>query len=258
MAIPTRVFECGKCDITQEFSSTHKGMDLVDEKHASNGIDAHSDGEVIEVVKDINYNTYPKGPNIYGNYVKIKHSGGYCTLYAHLCYDTIPVKKGDIVKKGTYIGWMGNTGYSNGAHLHFEVIKPDGTRINPNPYLNADLPGYVPITPTVDRDTTKNQVEVLIDSLRVRYKPSLKADILGYAKKGFYNVVESCKGEGYLWYKIDKDNWIAYSDEWAKYYPKEETDYKKLYEEQLEKNKLLETEINVLKDKIDKAIKDLT
>ena len=257
MAIPTRIFECGKCDITEKFSDKHKGLDVVDYKHASDGVDAHSDGTVVEVEKGCNYNTYPQGPNIYGNYVKIKHDNGYYTLYAHLVYDTIPVKKGDRVKKGEYIGWMGNTGYSNGAHVHFEVRNENDVRINPEPYLNSDLPGST-ITPNVPRDPNVNQVEVLINNLNVRFKPSVKVQSLGFAKKGFYNVIESCKSEGYLWYKIGTDNWIAYSDEWAKYYPKEETDYKKLYEEELEKNKLLETEISVLKDKIDKAIKDLS
>lgn len=121
------------------------------------------------------------------------------------------------------------------------------------------LKGETPkITPNVDRDETKNQVEVFIDYLRVRTEPNLNGTILGMAGVGYYNVYDSIEADGYTWYKIADDNWIAYSDEWAKYYPKEETDYKKLYEEQLEKNKLLETEINVLKDKIDKAIKDLT
>lgn len=123
-----------------------------------------------------------------------------------------------------------------------------------------------PKLPTpVEKDTTINQVEVLIDNLNVRVKPSVKVQSLGFAKKGFYNVIESCKSEGYLWYKIGSDNWIAYSDEWAKYYPKQETDYKKLFDELLVKYEDLcvkyEESINAnneLNEKINKAIEDLS
>jgi len=115
-----------------------------------------------------------------------------------------------------------------------------------------------PKLPTpVERDTSVNQVEVLIDNLNVRIKPSAKVQSLGFAKKGFYNVIDSAKVEGYLWYKIGEQNWIAYSDEWAKYYPKEETDYKKLYEEALVTIAEKDEEIKVLQIKIDEAIKVL-
>lgn len=259
MSVKCRVLYTGECEITQYYKAgVHNGMDLVSAGFTTCGIVAHSDGEVVAVERNINYNTYPQGPNIYGNYVKIKHKDGYYTLYAHLCYDTIPVNVGDKVKKGDYIGWMGNTGYSAGGHLHWEVRNENDIRIDPEPYLDNDLPNMIEITPNVEKDTSKDQVEVLYNDLNVRVLPTIKADSLGFAHIGYYNVLETSENDGYKWFKIADDNYIAYSDEWAVYYPKEETDYKKLYEEQLEKNKLLETEINVLKDKIDKAIKDLT
>ena len=43
------------------------------------------------------------------------------TLYAHMKYGSVTVKVGDRVSRGQVIGYMGNTGYSFGAHLHFEV-----------------------------------------------------------------------------------------------------------------------------------------
>lgn len=64
----------------------------------------------------------------YGRVVVIKHSGGYKTLYAHL--SRIYTKKGRRVNRGTLIGRSGNTGYSFGPHLHFEVTK-NGKNINP-------------------------------------------------------------------------------------------------------------------------------
>ena len=57
----------------------------------------------------------------WGNYIIISHGGGITTLYAHLSKRS--VSKGDKVKQGSVIGYSGNTGYSTGAHLHFEIDK---------------------------------------------------------------------------------------------------------------------------------------
>jgi murein DD-endopeptidase MepM/ murein hydrolase activator NlpD len=62
-----------------------------------------------------------------GNFIILKH-GEYQTLYAHL--SAVSVKKGDDVNQGQMIGKVGETGYTTGPHLHFEVFK-NGTRINP-------------------------------------------------------------------------------------------------------------------------------
>ena len=85
------------------------------------------------------------GTASYGNYIKLDHGDGYETLYAHLA--SVKVKKGQRVRRGEVIGTMGNTGNSYGTHLHFEVRK-DGSRIDPTPYLDADLPltGRIDVT----------------------------------------------------------------------------------------------------------------
>jgi murein DD-endopeptidase MepM/ murein hydrolase activator NlpD len=57
----------------------------------------------------------------YGYYVKIKHNETYDSLYAHC--SKISVKKGDTVKKGQIIAYVGTTGRSTGPHLHFEIYK---------------------------------------------------------------------------------------------------------------------------------------
>jgi murein DD-endopeptidase MepM/ murein hydrolase activator NlpD len=64
----------------------------------------------------------------YGKTIIIAHLGGYKTLYAHL--SSIFVKVGQYVKQGQIIGRSGNTGFSTGPHLHFEIIKR-GRSINP-------------------------------------------------------------------------------------------------------------------------------
>lgn len=68
----------------------------------------------------------------YGYCVKIQHSNGLCTLYAHL--NAVSVVKGQQVSRGQQVGLIGSTGNSSGPHLHFEVIK-NGVRVNPLNYV---------------------------------------------------------------------------------------------------------------------------
>ena len=70
----------------------------------------------------------------YGKVVVLHHSGGYRTLYAHL--SRIYVRSGSRVVQGGAIGKSGNTGYSFGPHLHFEVSKY-GNNINPKKILRG-------------------------------------------------------------------------------------------------------------------------
>ena len=58
-----------------------------------------------------------------GWYVEIDHDGGWSTIYAHLV--EFNVQQGQYVTKGDIIGYNGNTGYSTGPHLHFEVHHND-------------------------------------------------------------------------------------------------------------------------------------
>lgn len=59
--------------------------------------------------------------NGYGNHIVIDHGYSYNTLYGHLY--RLKVKRGQAVKRGEVIGYVGNTGKSTGPHLHYEVIK---------------------------------------------------------------------------------------------------------------------------------------
>jgi len=72
----------------------------------------------------------------YGNMIKLDHGYGYETLYAHL--HKIAVKKGQKVKRGELIGYVGNTGGSTAPHLHYEVIK-DGKKVNPVWFFFQDI-----------------------------------------------------------------------------------------------------------------------
>ncbi|MCW2279221.1 murein hydrolase activator EnvC family protein [Heliophilum fasciatum] len=70
----------------------------------------------------------------YGNSVIIDHGGGVSTLYAH--QSVIQCSEGQTVTKGQTIGRVGSTGWSTGAHLHFEV-RVDGSHTNPMPYIGG-------------------------------------------------------------------------------------------------------------------------
>ena len=64
----------------------------------------------------------------YGNLVRIAHSGGVQTMYGHM--SRIAARAGTAVRQGQVIGYVGSTGVSTGAHLHYEVRK-HGRAVNP-------------------------------------------------------------------------------------------------------------------------------
>lgn len=66
----------------------------------------------------------------FGNYIRIRHTDGYKTAYAHLKGFARGVKAGSYVKQDQVIGYVGTTGRSTGPHLHYEVIH-HGKKINP-------------------------------------------------------------------------------------------------------------------------------
>lgn len=68
----------------------------------------------------------------YGNLVAIDHGNGFTTKYGHLT--KIMVEKGQLLKRGDLIGYMGSTGRATGTHLHYEVHR-DGNPQNPEKYI---------------------------------------------------------------------------------------------------------------------------
>ena len=72
----------------------------------------------------------------FGKVVYIDHGYGYVTIYAHM--SKIKARKGQKVKRGDVIGYVGNTGRSAAAHLHYEVHK-NGRPVNPIYYYYGDL-----------------------------------------------------------------------------------------------------------------------
>jgi murein DD-endopeptidase MepM/ murein hydrolase activator NlpD len=103
----------------------HYGMDFT----AKVGTEIYTTGD--GVVKEVESSI--RG---YGNKVVIDHGFGYQTLYAHL--SKFNVKRGQKVKRGDVIGYVGNTGFSSGPHLHYEVLK-NGKKVNPINFYFNDL-----------------------------------------------------------------------------------------------------------------------
>jgi murein DD-endopeptidase MepM/ murein hydrolase activator NlpD len=100
------------------YTRMHQGVDF----GAASGtpVYAAGDGVVEEVGR--------KGG--YGNWVKIQHSGGWETGYAHLSRYAKGIKRGQRVSQGQLIAYVGSTGASTGPHLHYEVMQR-GQKINP-------------------------------------------------------------------------------------------------------------------------------
>ncbi|MGF1549541.1 MAG: peptidoglycan DD-metalloendopeptidase family protein, partial [Sphingomonadaceae bacterium] len=98
------------------YARMHRGVDF----RASYGtpVRAATDGRV----------TYAGWNGGYGRHVKIKHDGGLATSYSHL--SRFAVASGQHVRQGEVIGYVGSTGLSTGAHLHYEMYR-NGRAVDP-------------------------------------------------------------------------------------------------------------------------------
>jgi murein DD-endopeptidase MepM/ murein hydrolase activator NlpD len=104
--------------------SVHYGLDMV--AMTGTKVLATADGRV----------TYTGWIGGYGIAVQIHHGLGISTLYGHC--DSALVKKGQYVRKGQPIALSGNSGLSNGPHLHYEIRRWN-VAIDPTPYLKRDI-----------------------------------------------------------------------------------------------------------------------
>ena len=82
------------------------------------------------------------------NVVRILHDDGTYAIYAHLNWNSIRVRVGDVVERGEYIADSGNTGYSSGPHLHFAVVRNVGMTMESVPvkFVGADSTPVAPAT----------------------------------------------------------------------------------------------------------------
>ncbi len=103
----------------------HRGMDFTAPRGTP--IYATGDGKVVRA---------DNKSSGFGKHIRINHGYGYTTLYAHL--SKYNVKRGQKVKRGDIIGFVGSTGRSEAPHLHYEVWK-EGERINPINFYYGSL-----------------------------------------------------------------------------------------------------------------------
>lgn len=107
--------------------SYHYGIDIGNVRGTP--IVASASGTVVQFISYCKEGVSSCGGR-YGNYITIQHENGQRTRYAHLQKINVSVV-GQYIKQGEKIGTMGNTGRSTGPHLHFEIIKSNGSTIRP-------------------------------------------------------------------------------------------------------------------------------
>jgi murein DD-endopeptidase MepM/ murein hydrolase activator NlpD len=105
------------------YAKMHQGIDFA--APTGTPIMAAGDGEVVEI----------RRWGGYGNWLRIRHSGGYESGYAHLSRYASGLSVGDKVRQGQLVAYVGSTGASTGPHLHHEIwlngkrVDPKGARI---------------------------------------------------------------------------------------------------------------------------------
>ena len=132
----------------------HGGYDLVGV--GSTDITAAVGGKVVasRMVTDKSNLTWQ-----WGNYVCILGDDGRYYYYCHLA--SRAVNKGDTVKVGDKLGVMGNTGYSFGAHLHFEVREKDG-KTTASPETILGIPNKVGVYKIPAKSQLERDLDVLV------------------------------------------------------------------------------------------------
>jgi murein DD-endopeptidase MepM/ murein hydrolase activator NlpD len=148
----------------------HTGVDL--RARMGTPVYAAADG-VVELTR--------QNPSVgYGNLITLSHAFGFKTLYAHL--DRVLVAQGAFIKKGQLIAYSGNTGYSNGPHLHYEVRylnKP----LDPTAFMEWDLKSYETIfgeEKRVQWDSVAKGIVwqwTLLEQLSLQKEPKLQAPL---------------------------------------------------------------------------------
>ena len=187
--------------ITQHYGNNgHTGVDLG--ATSDRKVFANASGTVEQIQTGIPNAQGSTGLRSYGNFVLIKHPNGMKTRYAHL--QSVNVSKGQYVAAGQQIGVQGNTGNSYGTHLHYEVYNSNGSRINPEPYIETpvyktqtNITGNI-VYQVYDNDKKQWLPEVINDR---DYAGNLGHSIGGFRAKPTYGTIymqAHIKGAGWL------------------------------------------------------------
>jgi len=203
----------------------HEGIDF-DAPHGSE-IYAVAEGIVSEVRLDGDSDKLNKP---YGNQVRVRHDGGYESIYAHLLQ--VSVSAGQSVQAGQLIALADNTGNSFGSHLHLTIKKKGASQagetdfpwdiIDPTPYLESL--GGPPAQPAPPTQPTL-QVQVAspeVGYLNIRSAPyassSLAAKVADGAMLGALEAEDIARGKvgqqnQWLWVKTSEGQ-VGYAAAW--------------------------------------------
>lgn len=121
---------CNFCCYKNLKGKCHGGIDF-DTTDAKTDIFAAASGVVVDLRDKRPTNIKGRKVDDYGNFIKIKHTNGYFTIYAHLLKGTLKVTKNESVTAGKKLAVGDNSGWSSGSHLHFEVRDPSDKKVNP-------------------------------------------------------------------------------------------------------------------------------
>lgn len=197
----------------------HKGLDLVSGKRSD--VLALADGTVVSfcnTVKGTNKNTGTLGM---GNYVILLHEGKdgtkWRSRYQHMETGSVVVKKNQKVKAGQKLGIIGNTGYSTGRHLHFDVScykKVDGSiksssywYVNPLPYITGEKTFNDGVKTETKKETPKNKTyQVTAGALNIRKGPGTNYGKAGLLFKGKTFKSDTVKGD---WVLYQTGKWVS-------------------------------------------------
>ena len=129
--------------VSQTEGQTHKNnsknaIDFVIPTGA--GVYAARSGRVIHVIDHYKSRGRDESYLRKANQVLVRHADDTLGLYAHLDHKGAKVKVGEYVKAGDHIGFSGDTGYSAGAHLHFEVFKDARQKSLPVRFWTSESP----------------------------------------------------------------------------------------------------------------------
>jgi murein DD-endopeptidase MepM/ murein hydrolase activator NlpD len=139
----------------------------------------------------------------YGNYICIRHPNNCFTYYAHL--NRTLISAGISVKKGQLIGYSGDSGYTDGAHLHF-ALKITGKNLIYKDYVDPEPYFIVASGPvTTEKAIFKTRV-VASPYLNIREKPNVFSAMVGKYNVG--DKVDVLAFAGTVWVKT-KDGYVA-------------------------------------------------
>lgn len=182
----------------------HNGIDFG--LPEGNPVMAAADGVVTRAELDTTTAVQPNRG--YGYNVRVLHPDGSTSIYAHFQKDAFLVATGDNVKMGTVLGRSGNTGFSTGPHLHFEVRLGAAatTAIDTEPFLVDEIPSSdVLFGVTVAPEG---------DGVRLRVGPGTNFGIVRQLHTDDSLEVFGLAGNN-VWLRV-KEGYVMYDPKWYK------------------------------------------